>query len=183
MIVHLDGARIANAVAALGGTVEVLRRLTVDAGVDVMTFGGTKNGAFGAEAVVFIDPQLATRARYVRKTVTQLPSKMRFLAAQFNALLHDDLWLRTAGHANEMAALLHRLTAPVDGVSYDVAPVVNSVFPVLPPEAIEPLRTWCFFWDWDRARHQVRWMTAWDTTPDDVSTFAAGVRELLATCN
>ena len=93
MTVHIDGARIANATAALGGDVAALRSFTVDAGVDVLTFGGTKNGLLGGEAVVFLRPELARRARYLRKQVTQLPSKMRFVAAQFLALLADDLWL------------------------------------------------------------------------------------------
>jgi threonine aldolase len=108
---------------------------------------------------------------------------MRFVAAQFNALLHDDLWLRSAAHANAMADLLYRRTADIAGVHHDAAPAVNSVFPCLPPAAIEPLREWCFFWDWDAGRHQVRWMTAWDTSEDDVESFAAGVREILAACN
>jgi threonine aldolase len=100
---------------------------------------------------------------------------MRFLAAQFNAILHDDLWIDLAAHANAMATELHRLTAGIDGVQLDAAPAVNSIFPCLPPDAIGPLRDWCFFWDWDASRHQVRWMTAWDTTADDVATFARGV--------
>jgi threonine aldolase len=183
MTVHLDGARIANATAALGGTVESLRAVTIDAGVDVVSFGGTKNGLLGGEAVVYLDPALARSARYLRKQVTQLPSKMRFIAAQFNALLDDDLWIRSAAHANAMAQLLYELTLDVPGVEHDAPPAVNSVFPCLPPDAIEPLRAWCFFWDWDVSRHQVRWMTAWDTTEDDVRTFADGVREILAGCN
>ena len=111
MSVHVDGARIANAVAALGGTVAALRSLTVDAGVDVLSFGGTKNGLLGGEAVVYLNPELAALAPFVRKQVTQLASKMRFVAAQFNALLDDGLWIELATHANEMAALLHRRTA------------------------------------------------------------------------
>jgi threonine aldolase len=175
MLVHLDGARIANATAALGGTRAALRAMTVDAGVDVVSFGGTKNGLLGAEAVVFLSPGAAVGSQYVRKQVTQLPSKMRFLAAQFNAILHDDLWIDLAAHANAMAADLYRLTAAIDGVELDGPPAVNSLFPCLPAEAIEPLRDWCFFWDWDVSRRQVRWMTAWDTTADDVATFARGV--------
>jgi threonine aldolase len=183
MRVHLDGARIANATAALGGTVETLRAFTIDAGVDVVSFGGTKNGLLGGEAVVYLDPTTAGAAKYLRKQVTQLPSKMRFVAAQFDALLTDGLWLRTAAHANDMARRLYDLTEQVPGVSYDTPPVVNSVFPCLPAAVIEPLRDWCFFWDWDTDRHQVRWMTAWDTSADDVATFADGVREFLAACN
>jgi len=179
MLVHLDGARIANATAALGGTHAALRSFTVDAGVDVVSFGGTKAGLMGGEAVVYLDPALATRAKYVRKMVNQLPSKMRFVAAQFNALLHDDLWIRGAQQANGTAEYMYEQTRSIPGVSYDHAPQVNSLFPVLPAEAIAPLCEWCFFWDWDVSRNQVRWMTAWDTTTDDVDRFVAGVRHLL----
>ncbi|MDO8364812.1 MAG: beta-eliminating lyase-related protein [Actinomycetota bacterium] len=180
MLVHLDGARIANATAALGGSVAALRSFTVDAGVDVVSFGGTKAGLLGGEAVVFLNPSLALRAKYVRKMVNQLPSKMRFVAAQFNALLHDELWIRLAQQSNATATALYEATRILPGVQFDHAPEVNSLFPTLPAAAIEPLRDWCFFWDWDVARCQVRWMTAWDTTLPDVERFAAGVRHLLA---
>ncbi len=179
MLVHLDGARIANATAALGGDVAALRSFTVDAGVDVVSFGGTKNGAFGAEAVVFLNDDVETGSAYVRKQVTQLPSKMRFIAAQFNALLADDLWIRLGEHSNAMARRLHGLVSGIDGVDVGPLPQVNSLFPTLPPDLIEPLREWCFFWDWDPTVHQVRWMTAWDTTDEDVESFAAGVRALI----
>ncbi|MFZ9629079.1 MAG: threonine aldolase family protein [Ilumatobacteraceae bacterium] len=179
MRVHLDGARLANATAALGGTVAALRSFTVDAGVDVVSFGGTKAGILGGEAVVYLDPTLAERAMYVRKQVNQLPSKMRFVSAQFLALLDDDLWIRLADGANRTARRLFDATRDIPGVTYDAAPQVNSVFPCLPPAAIGLLRDWCFFWDWDVSRNQVRWMTAWDTTEADVDRFAAGVRHLL----
>ncbi len=180
MLVHLDGARIANAVAAFGGTRAALRSFTIDAGVDVVSFGGTKNGLLGAEAVIFLDQPSSTGSEYVRKQVTQLPSKMRYLAAQFNAALEDDLWIRLAAHSNSMATELHRLTSALPGVELDEKPPVNSLFPRLPAAVIEPLRDWCFFWDWDTSRNQVRWMTAWDTTPDDVAAFAEGVAALVA---
>ena len=179
MLVHIDGARLANATVALGGTPAAMRSFTIDAGVDVVSFGGTKNGLMGAEAVVFCNPAASIGAEFVRKQVTQLPSKMRFLAAQFNALLHDDLWLDLAAHANDMAALLYTETVGIDGVDLEGPPAVNSVFPCLPPHAIAPLRDWCFFWDWDLSKHQVRWMTAWDTTESDVAAFADGVRAAL----
>ena len=179
MLVHLDGARIANATAALGGTVAALRSFTVDAGVDVLSFGGTKAGLMGGEAVVYLNPTLAKRAMYVRKMVNQLPSKMRFVAAQFNALLHDDLWIRSAQHANVMTRQLYEATSTIPGVGFARVPQVNSLFPVLPAEVIAPLRAWCFFWDWDLSLGLVRWMTSWDTTTDDVDRFAAGVRHLL----
>jgi threonine aldolase len=179
MLVHLDGARIANATAALGGTVAALRSFTVDAGVDVLSFGGTKAGLLGGEAVVYLNPDLARRAVYVRKMVNQLPSKMRFVAAQFNALLHDDLWIRSAEHSNAMAVRLYEATRSIPGVSIEHAPQVNSLFVTLPTAAIEPLQQWSFFWDWDLSQDLVRWMTSWDTTEADVERFAAGVRHLL----
>ena len=179
MLVHLDGARIANATAALGGTLEALRSFTVDAGVDVVSFGGTKAGLAYGEAVVFLNPALAARAAFIRKQVTQLPSKMRFIAAQFEALLADGLWIRLAEHANGLATRLHTATDGLPGLAYDAPPQVNSVFPILPAHLIAPLQDWCFFWDWDTSRHQVRWMTAWDTTADDVDRFVAGVATAL----
>ena len=180
MRVHLDGARIANATAALGSDIAAVRSFTVDAGVDVVSFGGTKAGIMGGEAVVYLDRSLAERAKYVRKQVNQLPSKMRFVSAQLAALLEDGRWISLAAHANGMAQRLYEATRTIPGVHYDTAPAVNSVFPCLPAEVIEPLREWCFFWDWDVRRNQVRWMTAWDTSVDDIDRFAAWVRHLLA---
>lgn len=179
MRVHLDGARLANATAALGGTLAALRAQTVGAGVDAVCFGGTKAGMAFGEAVVYLDPTHAERSRYVRKQLTQLPSKMRFVAAQFLALLDDDLWIRLADHANSLARRLHAETRGLPGLRYDRAPEVNSVFPVLPPDVIERLMAWCFFWPWDMTRNEVRWMTAWDTTDEDVDRFVAGVRTAL----
>jgi threonine aldolase len=179
MVVHMDGARLANATAALGGTVAALRSFTIDAGVDVLCFGGTKAGLAGGEAVVFLNPTFAKRAKYIRKQVNQLPSKMRFVAAQFNALLEGDLWIRLAEHSNSMSKHLFQLTSDIPGVIHAGEPAVNSVFPSLPGEAIKPLQDWSFFWDWDVTKSQVRWMTAWDTTLDDVEQFAAGMRHLL----
>lgn len=183
MLVHLDGARIANATAALGADRAALRSFTIDAGVDAVSFGGTKNGLLGAEAVVFLSPTAETGSQYVRKQVTQLPSKMRYLAAQFNAVLEDDLWISLARHANEMATQLHTLASAIPGVDLDGPPAVNSVFPSLPEAAIEPLRDWSFFWDWNPNRHQVRWMTSWRTTIEDIEIFTSGVRKLVDTCN
>ena len=174
MKVHMDGARIANATAALGSSVGALRSFTVDAGVDVMTFGGTKNGLVGGEAVVFLHAELAERARYIRKTITQLPSKMRFVAAQFNALLEGDLWLRNARHSNEMAALLYDAVAGIDGIEV-AKPQVNGLFPTLPADVIARCRRGASSGTGTSAEHQVRWMTSWDTTADDVERFAGGV--------
>ena len=183
MLVHLDGARLANATAALGGTPAALRQMTIEAGVDAVSFGGTKNGLLGAEAVVFCSPDVAVGSMYVRKQTTQLPSKMRFVAAQFNAVLDGDRWLGLAAHANRMATVLYDAVADIPGVDLAGPPAVNSIFPRLPRAAIEPLRAWTFFWDWDTSIDQVRWMTSWQTAPADVEAFAAGVRKLVGTYN
>ena len=173
LAVHLDGARIANAAAALGGDV---RSFTVDVGVDVVSFGGTKNGLLYGDAVVVLTPELARRLPFVRKQAGQLASKMRYLGAQFAALLADDLWLRSAGHANEMAALLAERLAAVDGLVPPAAPEVNAVFVRLPSAAaVAELQSWSFVWEWDADRHEVRAMTSFATTPDDVDRFVAGV--------
>ncbi|MCU0273849.1 MAG: low specificity L-threonine aldolase [Acidimicrobiales bacterium] len=175
MLVHMDGARIANATSAIGD----LRAHTLDAGVDVISFGGTKNGLVYGEAVVWLRPELARYAGYLRKQLTQLPSKMRFVSAQFLALLEDDLWLRSAGHANAMAARLGRELATLPGVTVPRAVEVNGVFPRLPQEAIAPLRAWTPFYTWDASVGEVRLLCSFDTTDEDVDRLVAGVRHVL----
>jgi threonine aldolase len=172
LVLHMDGARLANAVAALDVPV---RTLTVEAGVDVLTFGGTKSGLLAGEAVVFLDPALARDAAFLRKQSTQLASKMRFIAAQFTALLTDDLWLRNARHANAMAARLAERIREVAGVEVTQPVQANAVFARLPEVAIEELRASTPFYVWDEATEEVRWMTAFDTTEEDVDRFAAAV--------
>ncbi len=178
VLVHLDGARMANATAGLGASRATLRAFTIDAGVDAVSFGGTKNGLIGAEAVVFLNRRIASGSEYVRKQVTQLSSKMRYLAAQFNAILGDDLWIDLGARANASAQLLHSSVKNMEGVQAGPAPAANSIYPILPPDIIKPLQEWSFFWDWDEARNQVRWMTGWDTTPEDIERFASGVSAL-----
>lgn len=175
--VHVDGARIANAVAATGAD---LRHLIRDPGVDVLTFGLTKNGAMYGEAVVYLQPELAAAAKYVRKQAGQLPSKARFVAAQISALLTDDLWLRNARHANDQAVALADRLAGVAGVSVPRPPEVNAVFAQVPADRIDALQEWSFFWEWDLSESLVRWMTSFATTDDDIERFAAGVAAILA---
>src|SRR5690606_30440258 len=150
---HLDGARIANALAATGTD---LRTMVADTGVDVLTWGATKNGAMYGEAVVLLRPELAPHARFVRKQAGQLPSKARFVAAQMLALLDGDRWLEHAEHANAMAHLLADRVRDVQGVRLAREPEANAVFVHLPHDAIAPLREWSFFWDWDEAEGLVR---------------------------
>lgn len=174
--VHLDGARLANAAAALGCTLG-----EACAGADVVSFGGTKNGAMLAEAVVFLDPSLAADFKYVRKQSAQLASKMRFVAAQFAALLEDDLWRRNASHANTMAALLAEGVRDLPGVRITQAVDANEVFAVLPHEVIDLLREEFDFYYWDEAAGEVRWVTSWDTTEDDVARFVAAIERAFTT--
>jgi threonine aldolase len=174
LLFHLDGARIANAIASLGVDA---RTMLVETGVDVCTFGGTKNGLMFGEAIVFPKhhPAIDTLL-YTRKQGMQLTSKMRYVGAQFEALLRDDLWLKNAAHANAMARLLAARMRDLDDVIEIAYPVeANGVFPVLPPQAIEPLQRERRFYVWDHERHIARWMTSWDTTAEDVHEFADAV--------
>ena len=180
MLVHMDAARIGNATAALGASRAALRAFTVDAGVDVLSFGGTKAGIVFGEAVVWFDPRRAARAEYLRKNVTQLHSKMRYISAQYEALLANDLFIGLGRAANAAAMGLYEATKHHASLGLTTPPAVNSVFPILADPAKSRLQEWSFFWDWDVAAHQVRWMTAWDVTLDDVAQFAAGVDAVLA---
>ena len=174
MLVHMDGARLANAAAAL----EVpLRAFTTDAGVDAVSLGGTKNGLMLGEAAVLLRPGLGDDAKFLRKQSMQLASKMRFLAAQFDALLSDDRWLRTAAHANAMAQRLAGATTGIPGVRLTQPVQANGVFAILPPGVAERLQQDWLFYTWDEGTGEVRWMCSWDTTEDDVDAFAAAVAE------
>ena len=177
LLLHMDGARLANATAALDLP---LRALTADVGVDVVSFGGTKNGAMGAEAVVFFDPARDVAVRFGRKQAMQLPSKMRFVAAQFEALLQDGLWRRNALHANRMARRLAEGAATVPGVTITQPVEANAVFAVLPGDRIASLQERRAFLVWDQPRAEVRWMCSFDTTEQDVDSFVADMREVLA---
>jgi threonine aldolase len=177
LYLHVDGARLSNAAAALGTS---LRALTADVGVDLVSFGGTKNGLLGAEAVVILNPALSVGFEFLRKQSMQLASKMRFLAAQFDALLSGELWLRCAAHANAMAAALAAAVDGLPGLRITRPVQANAVFATLPPAAIADLQERFAFYTWDERRGEVRWMCSWDTTDEDVETFAAAVREALA---
>lgn len=191
LVLHLDGARIANALAAQG---EVDATPLRDVGVDVLTFGFTKIGAMYGEAVVFLDSDLAESAPYLRKRAGQLPSKARFVAAQGLALLDDDRWLRNADNANRMArrlwAAIHDLVETEQGpsdfgeanpVPIDIGPVpeANALFPVLDPDLASVLTAWSRFWPWEPTENRWRWMTSFATTEADVDAFVTGIRHHL----
>ncbi len=178
MFLHMDGARIANAAASLGQT---LRQATRDLGVDVLSFGGTKNGMMGGEAVIFFNqpnsPGLSRDFLYLRKQGMQLASKMRFIAAQFEALLTDNLWRRSAEHANRMARLLEKEIRRIPGVKVVWPVEANGVFVQIPRHAVEKIKARYFFYMWIEEECIVRWMCSFDTTEEDVKSFAQIVAE------
>ncbi|MGC4175504.1 threonine aldolase family protein [Demequina sp.] len=178
MRLHMDGARVSNAAASLGVP---LRAFTKDAGVDVLSFGGTKNGAMLGEAVVVLNPDASEGLIYLRKLNMQLASKMRFVSAQLLALLDGDLWLRNASHSNAMA---QRLRAGVEagiadgsikGVAFTQATQSNGVFATLPDGVADRLRKDFRFYDWDASKNEVRWMCSFDTSEEDIDAFVAAI--------
>ena len=170
--VHMDGARIANATAALGLSVA---EFTCDLGVDILSFGGTKNGMAYGEAIIVFNEELATAAEYIQKQSAQLPSKMRYISAQFSAMLENDLWLKHASHANSMATQLSDGLQKISGVELTQKPEVNSVFLKLPAAAKELLQNWSYFYDWEQ-ENEVRLMASFETTPEDVDKMLEGIR-------
>ena len=178
LAVHLDGARIANAAAALDVP---MRAFTTDVGVDVVSFGGTKNGMMLGECVVVLNPEAVRGMVFLRKLSMQLASKMRFVSVQFDALLSGDLWLRNARHSNAMAARLEAAVRDVDGVEVQRPVEANSVFAILPAAVTERLQGRYPFYVWDESTGAVRWMTSFDTTEADVDGFAEALKQEMAT--
>jgi threonine aldolase len=174
MFLHMDGARIANAAVSLGIS---LLQATRDLGVDVLSFGGTKNGAMGGEAVVFFDKKLARDFKFLRKQGMQLASKMRFISAQFEALLSNNLWQKSAEHANHMAQLLKKEVSPIPGLKIVYPVEANGVFAQVPAAAIPKLQERYFFYVWSEEESVVRWMCSFDTTEDDIRQFGKFVAE------
>lgn len=174
LFLHMDGSRISNAAVSLG---KDFREFTIDAGVDVLSFGGTKNGMMFGEAVLFFKPELAQYFKYIRKQGMQLHSKMRFISAQFEALLSNDLWRKNAEHANRMAKLLEaelrashvHLTQSVDA---------NGIFALMSPDVIEELQKEHFFYVWNEKTNEVRLMCSFDTTEAEIKNFGKKLKEL-----
>jgi threonine aldolase len=173
---HMDGARLANAAASLGVS---LLEISGSAGVDVLSFGGTKNGMIAGEAVIFFDPELARNFAYRRMQGAQLSSKMRFIAAQFDALFTDDLWLMSAKHANAMASMLARGLEALPGCRLTQRVEANEVFAILPRQHIAALQSECFFHIWEESISEARFVTSFDTTEEDIEAFLAGARRIL----
>lgn len=168
MLLHMDGARIANAAVHLGLS---FREFTTDAGVDILSFGGTKNGMMFGEAICFLRPELSANFKYVRKQGMQLASKMRFISAQYIGYFKDDLWRRLATHANEMACLLESKIRGIAGLTITQKAESNGVFVIMPHEVAEKVRQQYFFYPWNEQTSEYRLMTAWDTTEEDIDKF------------
>lgn len=177
MYLHMDGARIANAAVALGLS---FREFTRDCGVDALSFGGTKNGMMMGEAVLFFDPKLTRETKYIRKQNAQLFSKMRYVGAQFSAYLKNDLWKKSALHANRMARLLAAEVSGIPGITITQKVEANGVFAIIPKEIISPLQEKFFFYVWNDFTHEVRWMTSFDTTEQEIAEFGSTIRKLLS---
>jgi threonine aldolase len=177
LLVHVDGARISNAAATLGLP---LRAFTTDVGVDVLSFGGTKNGLMFGEAVVVLNPDAVVGVAYLRKSAMQLSSKMRFVSAQLEALLEGDLWLRNATHSNAMAQRLAAAVSAIEGVQVDRPVQANAVFAVLPADVTQRLQEKHRFYVWDEHTGEVRWMCSFDTTEADIDGFAADIKAAMA---
>jgi threonine aldolase len=176
MLLHMDGARISNAAVALGtGFLE----MTGGAGVDVLSFGGTKNGMMYGEAIVFFNKALCEDFKYRRKQGMQLASKMRYIAAQFSAFLENDLWKENASHANRMAQELFAAVKNIPGVEVSRPVQSNAVFARIPAQVIPALQKEFFFYVWDEEESEVRWMCSFDTTEEDIHSFARLLRSLV----
>jgi threonine aldolase len=176
LYVHMDGARLSNAAAALKLN---LKQATVDLGIDILSLGGTKNGLMGAEAVVFFNPDLTVDFQFMRKQSMQLASKMRFISAQFLAFFENDLWLKSAEHSNSMAALLGAEIAKISGAKLARPVQANSCFVRMSPQAIEAMQKKYYFYVWEPQHNEVRLMTSFDTTKEDVLGFAKTMDEVL----
>jgi threonine aldolase len=174
LFVHIDGARLSNAALSLQKT---FKEFTTDLGVDVVSFGGTKNGLMMGEAVIFLNKQLAYDFKYVRKQSSQLPSKSRFIACQFSEYFKNDLWKQIAGNSLARALDLYNAVKDIPGVTVREKPQSNAVFAKIPPSWVKPLRENFFFYVWDEKTFECRWMTSWDTQKQDIENFAAAIKE------
>ncbi len=176
MLVHMDGARLSNAVVSLNTT---FKKITNDAGIDILSLGMTKNGGMNAEAIMFFNKNLSEDFKYYRKQGMQLASKMRYMAVQFTALLRNELWLKNARHANRMAQILAERVADIPQVTITQKVEANGIFAIIPKKIIYRLQEKFFFYIWNEERSEVRWMTSFDTMEKDIDEFTDQLKSLL----
>lgn len=177
MYLHMDGARIANAAVSLGAG---FKAFTKDAGIDILSFGGTKNGMMYGEAIIFLNKELGQDFKFVRKQGMQLASKMRFISAQFERYLTDNLWYDNAKHANNMAQLLASKVKEIPQIKITQKVEANGVFASVPKEITEDLKKEYFFYDWDETNNEVRWMCSFDTQEEDILRFVELIKSKLS---
>ncbi|MDD4109412.1 MAG: low specificity L-threonine aldolase [Prolixibacteraceae bacterium] len=177
MLLHIDGARLANAAIYLDLD---FKYFTKDCNVDILSFGGTKNGMMMGEAVLFFNPGLTKYTKYLRKQSMQLYSKMRFTSAQFLAYFENDLWKDTAAHSNKMAKLLESEIAKIPKIKITQPVEANALFAIIPESIIKPLQQHYLFYVWDEKKPEVRWMTSFDTTETEIYGFVELIKTLLA---
>lgn len=176
LFLHMDGSRISNAAVSLN---KDFKAFTCDAGVDVLSFGGTKNGMMFGEAVIFFKPELASHFKFIRKQGMQLHSKMRFISAQFDALLSLDRWKKNAVHANAMAKFLAEELRKIPQVTITQSVDANGVFVILPPAIIPALQDEHFFYMWTEKISEARLMCSFDTEEEDIVKFISKLKKLL----
>lgn len=176
MLLHMDGARLANAAVSLNLP---FKNFTTDAGVDILSFGGTKNGMMFGEAVCFLRPGLSENFKYIRKQGMQLASKMRFISAQYIAYFSNDLWKKCASHSNTMARLLYDEVKEIKGLQITQKVQSNGIFVIIPHSVAEKLQKEYFFYPWNEETSEYRWMTSWDTTEEDIRNFVLLIEKLL----
>jgi threonine aldolase len=176
MILHMDGARLANAAVSLDLP---FKAFTTDAGVDVLSFGGTKNGMMFGEAICFLKPGLSKDFKYIRKQGMQLASKMRFISAQYIGYFRNDLWKKLASHSNSMAQILAQHLGTIKGIKITQDVQANGVFVIMPDRVAESVRQRYFFYPWNEQISEYRLMTSWDTSEEDINEFVRLLREEL----
>jgi threonine aldolase len=176
MYLHMDGARIANAAVSLNVG---FKEITKDAGVDILSFGGTKNGMMYGEAIIFLNKKLVQDFKYIRKQGMQLASKMRFISAQFEQYLTHNLWFKSAEHANKMAKLLEDKVKEIPQIKITQKVQANGVFAMVPKKIMDDLKQEYFFYDWDESQNEVRWMCSFDTKEEDILTFVELIKSKL----
>ncbi|MEA2106746.1 MAG: low specificity L-threonine aldolase [Bacteroidota bacterium] len=176
MYLHMDGARIANAAVSLNSG---FKEFTKDAGVDILSFGGTKNGMMYGEAIIFLNKALGQDFKFVRKQGMQLASKMRFISAQFEKYLTNNLWFKSAEHANKMAKLLENKVKEIPQIKITQKVQANGVFAMVPKKIMDDLKQEYFFYDWDESKNEVRWMCSFDTKEEDILTFVKLIKSKL----
>lgn len=177
MYLHMDGARLANACAYLNCT---MKQLTVDAGVDILSFGGTKNGMMMGEAVISFRPEITENLQYYRKQSAQLASKLRYLSAQFIPYLENNLWLENAMKANISAAKLAEVLKQYPQIQFTQKVETNQIFFTIPSEPLKKLQEKYFFYVWNEENNEARLVTSWDTTGEDIAGFEQDLKEIMS---